>query len=137
MGQYHRLLKYALYFGTIFSIAAFAVSRMLAKPLVNLFVSPEFGNLRVESVRIFSIVSYSFLLCGCNIILGGFFTAVEHPKASMSISLGRGVLFVAISLWILTAIFQGEGIWWAAVLSEGLCFVLTLILSLSYKRQIG
>ncbi len=137
VGQYHRLLKYALYFGTIFSIAAFAVSRMLAKPLVNLFVSPEFGNLRVESVRIFSIVSYSFLLCGCNIILGGFFTAVEHPKASMSISLGRGVLFVAISLWILTAIFQGEGIWWAAVLSEGLCFVLTLILSLSYKRQIG
>lgn len=134
--KYHRLLKYALCFGTIFSIAAFAVSRMIAQPLVNLFVSPELAGLRVDSVRIFQTFSYSFLFCGFNIIIGGFFTAVEHPKASMSISLGRGFLFVAVSLQILTALFQGDGIWWAATLSEALCCMLTLILFLSYKRQV-
>ena len=131
--KYRRLLLYALCFGSACSAAAFAVSRMAAEPLVNLFVSPELAELRQDSVKVFYIFSYSFLLCGFNIIIGGFFTAVEYPKASMSISLGRGVLFVAVSLKMLTALFQGDGIWWSALLSEAMCFLLTLILYHSYK----
>ena len=133
--KYHLLLKYALCFGLVFSIAAFLISGIIAEPLVNLFISPKLSDLRSASVGVFRTVSYSFLLCGVNIIVGGFFTAIEYPKSAMAISLGRGFLFVAFSLRLLTALFKGNGIWWAAVLAEGLCLTLTLALFLYYGRQ--
>jgi Na+-driven multidrug efflux pump len=135
-GKYHKLLKYALAFGTVFSIAAFIISRMIAEPLVGLFISPELKELRSASVDIFYTFSYSFLLCGFNVIIGGFFTAIEYPKSAMAISLGRGFLFVALSLRLLTALFGGDGIWWAASLSEGICLALTSILFLRYRNII-
>ena len=131
--NYHRLLKYALCFGTVFSIAAFLISRAIASPLVNLFISPELAQLRADSVRIFYTFSYSFLLCGFNVIIGGFFTAIEYPKSAMAISLGRGFIFVAISLQIPTRLLGGNGIWMAATLAEGMCLVLTLVLFMYYR----
>ena len=133
--KYHLLLKYALCFGVVFSIASFVISRLIASPLVSLFISPELSELRRESVRVFYTFSYSFLLCGVNIIIGGFFTAIEYPKSAMAISLGRGFLFVALSLKLLTSFFGGNGIWWASAVAEGLCLLLTLMLFLHYKRR--
>ncbi len=133
--KYHRLLKYALCFGTVFSIAAFILSRIIAVPLVSLFISPGLSELRSASIGVFHTVSYSFLLCGFNIIIGGFFTAIEYPRSAMAISLGRGFLFVALSLKLLTALFNGNGIWWAALLSEALCLLLTLLLFLYYRKH--
>ncbi len=132
--KYHRLLKYALTFGAVFSVAAFVISRGIAVPLVGLFISPGMQELRQASVSIFYTFSYSFLLCGFNIIIGGFFTAVEYPKSAMAISLGRGFLFVALSLLLLTALLGGNGIWWAATLAEGLCLLLTGTLFLHYRK---
>ncbi len=134
-GKYHRLLKYALIFGAVFSAAAFLVSRAAAVPLVNLFISPDLTDLRNASVRVFYTFSYSFLLCGLNVIIGGYFTAIEYPRSAMAISLGRGFLFVALSLRILTALYGGDGIWWAAAAAEGLCLLLTGVLFLYYKRK--
>ena len=97
----------------------------------------ELSELRSASVRIFDTVSYSFLLCGFNVIIGGYFTAIESPKSAMAISLGRGFLFVALSLWLLTALFGGSGIWWAATMAEGLCLLLTAALFLYYSRKVS
>lgn len=135
--KYHKLLKYALAFGSVFSITAFIVSRMIAAPLVGLFISPGLKELRRASVSVFCTFSYSFLLCGFNVIIGGFFTAIEYPKSAMAISLGRGFFFVALSLRLLTALFGGEGIWWAAALAEGICLALTSVLFLRYKNRHG
>ncbi len=132
--KYHRLLKYALCFGAVFSVAAFVISRGIASPLVGVFISSKMQELRKASVSIFYTFSYSFLLCGFNIIIGGFFTAVERPKSAMAISLGRGFVFVALSLLLLTALFGGNGIWWAAAVAEGLCMLLTGVLFLHYRK---
>ena len=133
--KYHRLLRYALTFGTVFSVIAFIISRSIAVPLVGLFISPEMTELRRASVSVFYTFSYSFLLCGFNIIIGGFFTAVEYPKSAMAVSLGRGFLFVALSLGLLTTLFGGNGIWQAATLAEGLCLMLTGALFLHYRKN--
>ena len=130
------LLRYALLFGTSYSIIAFFLTRSFASPLVNLFVSENMPMLRASSVSIFLTFSFSFLLCGWNVIIGGFSTSIERPKSSLAISLGRGFFFVAISLEVLTRLFGGDGIWWVASLSEGLCLILTVGLFLLYKAKI-
>jgi putative MATE family efflux protein len=133
-GKYQKLLKYALCFGTVFSVLVFFVSRALAEPLAAVFISESLPKLRAQTVQVFGIFSWSFLLCGFNIIIGGYFTAIEYPKSAMAISLGRGFLFVALSLEVLTALFGADGIWWAAVLSELLCLILTLLLLWCRRR---
>lgn len=126
--KYRKLLKYAIYAGMVLSILLFGASWLLAEPLAAMFISEKLQNLRLETVRAFHGFSWSFLLCGFNIIIGGYFTSLEYPKSAMAISLGRGFLFVAVSLQILTMWFGKDGIWWAAFLSELLCLILTLIL---------
>ena len=39
-----------------------------------------------------------YILLGSNILMGGFLTAVERPKAAISISVGRGLAFQAGAL---------------------------------------
>ncbi len=58
--------------------------------------------------------------------MGGFLTAVERPKAAISISVGRGLLFQAGALLLLAAAVGGTGIWFAPVISEALCAVMAV-----------
>lgn len=132
-GRYRKLLKYALCSGTALSVVFFAAAWLLAGPLAALFISESLPDLRLETIQAFHAFSWSFLICGFNIIIGGYFTALEYPKSAMAISLGRGFLFVAVSLQILTMLFGKNGIWWAAFSSEMLCLILTLLLL--YLRQ--
>ena len=67
-----------------------------------------------------------YLLLGGNILMGGFLTAVEQPKAAISISVGRGLAFQAGALLLLAAAVGGTGIWFAPVISEALCAVMAV-----------
>ena len=58
--------------------------------------------------------------------MGGFLTAVERPKAAISISVGRGLAFQAGALLLLAAAVGGTGIWFAPVISEALCAVMAV-----------
>ena len=53
-------------------------------------------------------------------------TAVERPKAAISISVGRGLAFQAGALLLLAAAVGGTGIWFAPVISEALCAVMAV-----------
>ena len=63
---------------------------------------------------------------GGNILMGGFLTAVEQPKAAISISVGRGLAFQAGALFLLAFAVGGTGIWFAPVISEALCAVMAV-----------
>ncbi len=130
-----KLLSSAMLFSSIFSLLSFAVTRALAVPLVNIFISSEWSDLRIYSVTVFKTFSYSFLILWINVVIGGYFTAIERPKSAMAISLGRGFVFVALSLSLLTSIYGGSGIWFAATLSEMMCLLLTIGLFIQYSRS--
>ena len=61
---------------------------------------------------------------------GGFTYAIY-------ISLARGFILIAGSLWCLVTLFGGSGIWWAPVCSEALCLILTAALTLRYRRMLS
>ena len=72
---------------------------------------------------------------GINIQMGGFFTAVERPQPALAISLGRGVITIAIALKLCTLIFGGEGIWLSQMVSEILCCVMTGVFVYQYRKE--
>ncbi len=130
-----KLLRYGILASMMISVVAFAVCILGTESIVSLFVSPELTELRAYSVKVFRIFSVSFLLAGFNVVVGGYFTAVEEPTSAIMISLGRGFVTLLCSLFLLTAVAGGAGIWWAPTLSEALCMGIMLILFRKYRQS--
>ena len=123
-----RLLKYELCTVAAASVLAVGVCCFLADKIVGIFISANLIELRKYSAQVFRVFILSFLLAGYNVAAAGYFTAIEKPGTAVVISLGRGLVMLIISMVILTALFGGKGIWWAAALSEALCLVVSVLL---------
>lgn len=133
--KYMTLLKYGIVTSVGLGIAAYAASAAGADLLVSLFISRELTELREYSAGVFRIFALSFLIMGVNIQMGGFFTAVERPQPALAISLGRGVIIIAIALKLCTRVLGGEGIWLSQIVSEILCCVMTGFFIYRYRKQ--
>lgn len=131
----HKFLSYGLRLAAGFAILFFAVSQLLAGPIVGLFLPKEsalFGY-TVAALRMYSL---SFLVLGFNVVLSGFFTAMEHPVPSLTISFGRGLVLIAGCLVALATLFGDKGIWLSPLASEGLCLAITACFTVSYFRRL-
>ena len=130
-----RLLKYSLTASVGVAGIAFISSMAGADWLVGIFISEKLEGLRQYSASVFRIFSLSFLVVGFNITGAGYFTAIERPKESLIISLGRGMVIIAAALAVCIGVGGGEGIWWAPAVSELMCLGVTLILVYLYTRR--
>lgn len=135
--SYGTLFRYSVGAVAIMAGAAFLGSWLGSKGLVSVFISEEMVQLREYSVSVFRIFSISFLVMGFNVIAGGFFTAIEWPKAALVITLGRGLITMAAALAICITAAGGEGIWWAPTVSELMCLVISASLMYGYNRKDG
>lgn len=123
-----RLLKYELCTVAAASVLAVGICYLLADEIVGIFISAELTELRAYSAKVFRIFILSFLLAGYNVVAAGYFTAIEKSGKAVIISLGRGLIMLVISMVLLTFLFGGRGIWWAALLSEALCLGVSVLL---------
>lgn len=127
------IFKIAVLCAGICSIAAFAIGTVCPEPIVGVYIdrAADAGLFErgVEALRIYSV---AFLPLGTVITLMGYFTSIEIPKFAMSISIGRGLVFVSVFLIILSTMFGEKGVWLSASASEICALLLALIL---YRRQ--
>lgn len=130
------LLRYSLSTAAVFCVAAFAITMLLANQLVSLYVGADMVQLHTYTVRAFRIVALSFLIVGFNITISGYLTAVERAIPAVCISMGRGLVLMAGSLMVLSRLFAGPGIWWAPLLSEGLCLLMSILLLAHHKKLV-
>lgn len=130
-----RLFRYEVVAVITLTAAALLICMGGAPWIVSLFLSKDMEALRNYSVEVFRIFSLSYLIVGYNVIIGGYFTAIEQQVQAILISFSRGFLFLAVSLGALTAVFGGEGIWWAALLSEVLCLFVSVICFHRYWKK--
>ncbi len=132
-----KLLKYSLTAAGGLCIGAFLLLFPAAQGIVSIYVSPELLELRQYSVEIFHIYTTSFFLVGFNVAVSGYFTSVERAVSALIISAGRGfVLLVGVLLFFANC-FGGDMIWWSPLVSEGICFGLTLLLFVRYWKDSG
>lgn len=132
--KYRRLLRYGVVTAVAGSVAATVGCYLGAGAIVGLFLGKEEAALAAYSVRVFRIFILSFLLAGFNVVIGGYFTSVERAGYATAISLTRSLIALAGGLALLTALCGGEGIWWAPLLAEGVCLLLTLEMLRRYQK---
>ncbi|AWZ48879.1 MATE family efflux transporter [Clostridiaceae bacterium 14S0207] len=108
------------------SIIVFVISMFFTRPIVRVFIDGNVqGDIFNYSVKAFRIFSISFLILGYNILISGFFASVAKPIHATIISLGRGLIIIIASLFVMVALFGGNGIWMATSVSEGICLILS------------
>lgn len=131
----HRyLLKLTLFCAGIASIVAFVWGVLYPDPIVGVFIDPSAeGALYERGVDAFKLFSFAFLPLGIVVTLMGYFTAVEQPKPAMAISICRGMIFVCISLILMTVLFGETGIWLSMTVSETAALILAAFL---YRKRI-
>ena len=133
--KYKKLLKYGMVAAAAGSVAAALICYVGAESIVGLFLKESEASLSVYSVRVLRIFILSFLLAGLNVVLGGYFASVEKAGFATTISLTRSLIALVISLVFLTAVFGGEAIWWAPLIAESCCLVLSAGLYQWYRKK--
>lgn len=130
-----KLLKYGIISGVVITAIIVIPALIGTEAIVNIFVSTDMPELRAYSVEVFRIFSVSFLLVGLNLIIQGYFVAVEEGRSAIIISIARGFVLIPLALVALIAITGGQGIWWAPTVSEGITLGITAILFAGYMRK--
>lgn len=106
-------LRVAFFAGLAFA----ATGLFFPVAIAHLFIEPteEILTMAVPAIRIYFL---SFLTSVVNIMCGTYFQATVRAKASLFISLSRGVLFNSILVFVLPLLFGVTGIWMTVAVSE-------------------
>lgn len=131
----NHLLKMGLKTVSITSLVVFGSSILFAGNITGLFINPQETQLFNNTISVFKLYSISFLFVGFNLIISGFFVSIEQPLYSSIISLGRSLVLVTISLFLLTKLFGGDAIWVTTAVSEFVCLVISLSLLFKFFRK--
>ena len=118
------------------SVAMFAGSELLSRPLARIYVGYDEGLYHL-TCRGFLIYAVSFLFTGINIFSSAFFTALNNGFVSAMLSFFRTLLFQAVCVMVLPIFWELDGVWSAIVVAEFLAFGLSIGCFLGYRNRYG
>lgn len=130
-----RLLQYGLVTLAGMTVLCFGAVQLFAPQIVHIFLGDNNAALSDVSVDALRRYGLCYLLVGFNVLMGGFLTAVEQPRPAICISTGRGLVLQAGALLALAALWGGEAIWFAPVISEAVCLVMALAFMVRFWKS--
>lgn len=116
------------------SVFMLLAAELLAKPLAMIFTSYDQSLLDLTT-HAFAIYSVSFLFCGIGIFGSGLFTAMNNGLISAILSFVRTVILQITFIFVLPRLWGLDGIWWSAVLAEGLSAMLSIFCIVAYRKK--
>ncbi len=100
-----------------------------------LFVKPEDTELLAVSIVGMELFSFSYLTGWVDMCFSSYFTALERPMRSLLTSFFGTLVFPIAFLFILTPLWNLNGVWLNAVISCTASAILTVILALTLKTN--
>lgn len=120
-----KTLKYSLITSAAVGLAMFLIGWLFSEQIVSLFNSEN--NLQLAEIAVPGLRLYfsSFLFTGINFTVIYFMAAVQRSRATLIVSLLRGLLLVVPVLMIMMGNFGLTGIWLTMTIVE----IITLVVS--------
>ena len=123
-------------FGAVVLSTASMLFMMFAGPYVApIFIKPEDTQLLAVSIVGMQIFSISYLTGWVDMCFSSYFTALERPVRSVMTSFFGTLVFPIGFLFILTPIWQLNGVWFTTIASCTASAILTIILALTMKKR--
>ena len=132
----HRMVetvKLTIRSALVICLSAYGVAYLFGDRLAALFLTDV--HLISLSHRFMKVFCLGFLLMGANVVISGFFTALEQPVQAGTLSLLRGGILSAGLLMVLPPIVGATGIWLVAPISELVTFIIGILLLRSRIQQ--
>ena len=123
-----RVLNHSALIGGIISVILVAVLCIFATPFVTVFNSEGIAELQAYGEVGLRIYSIGFLFAGMNIVIAGYFAAVDKPRECAILSLARGVVAIVFFALLLSSLLGIIGVWLAFVASEATTLILSVVL---------
>ena len=122
----NKIVKYSYIMVGIFAVVSFAAAQALAIPITTFFAhgSPDLYQITIYGFRIFS---FSFLICGFNILTSGLFTALSNGLISALVTLP--LLFGVTGIWLVVPIAE------VATLIASIVFLYVFKNKYGYSKQ--
>ena len=118
----------------IISLVTVAASFAATKPLVSIFARPDNSvyDLAVTGNRICTLALF---FIGFNIFASGMFTALSNGIVSAILAFSRSFVFMLITMLILPAIWEVNGIWLATPTAELMALTLSALMFVKYRKR--
>ena len=108
---------------------------ILGAGLITDMFSMQEADLRQAAISGIRIYALSLLFTGFNTIIIYYFQVQEREVRATAISLLSGTILPVIFLFLLTALFHVNGIWWCYLVAQGLTLILSGLIYQHDKRQ--
>ena len=119
----------------VLSTASMLFMMFLGPYVAPIFIKPEDTDLLAVSTVGMKIFSVSYLTGWVDMCFSSYFTAVERPARSLVTSLFGTLVFPIAFLFMLTPIWQLNGVWLTTIASCTASALLTVILALTMKPK--
>ncbi|MBO7415643.1 MAG: MATE family efflux transporter [Bacteroidaceae bacterium] len=118
--------------GTLLTV----LSEVLSYPMAGVFVSyaPELRRLTAHAIRLYML---SFMICGLNMFVSAFFTALNNGIVSAVAAFARTLIFELGSVFVLPLIWGLDGVWLAVDLADVLALIMSAILLAAFRKRYG
>lgn len=110
------------------------LSEVLSSPMAGIFVGydQELKALTAHAIRLYML---SFMICGLNMFVSAFFTALNNGIVSAVAAFTRTLIFELGAVFSLPLIWGLNGVWLAVDLADILALLLSAILLYSFRSR--
>jgi len=131
------IFKIILLVTMILSAAAFLLMFLAGPSLAKIFIKPGDTALLSMSVTAVRIFAFSYLVGWIDTCFSSLFTALDMPGRSLTVSVFGTLVFPVAFLFILTAIWDLNGVWLMAPVSALASGVVTLLLARALRSKLN
>lgn len=133
-------IKYGIIFVSILMLIGLIIIELFAVPLTKFFSLSEVTYyMCIDCIR---ITSLAFIFAGLCIAFQSVFQAIEGGLESLIISLGRQVIFILPTAWVIGKFITGKEnvsiIWWSFLFGEFVTLICAVLMYIhAIKRKIN
>ena len=112
-----KILKYSLVTTGVFSILFFCVGWFFPNEIIIVFIQPT-AEILAMNKPIMQLYFVSFLFLGVNTVAVYILQSIEKNTLAALLTLLRGVVLIAVLVFVLPLWFASDGIWYAVILND-------------------
>lgn len=116
--------------GTILTL----LSEILSRPMAMIFVSYD-TNLMALTARAIRIYMISFMICGINMFVSAWFTALNNGIVSAIAAFARTLIFELGSIFLLPLLLGLDGVWLAVDVADVMALFMSAILLAAFRKR--
>ena len=129
----HEAIRFSLFLSTAIMLVGTVVFELFPVELLYLFDAK--ANMLSIGISALRVISISLVFAGISMVICSIFQAIDQANDSLLIALLRQLIILLPLTWTLGNIFGLNSCWWAFVITELICAIISLYRLKVIKKQ--